>query len=103
MLTRSCRAQEKAQDTFDRVRQVYFALFGLRVPVRNEAFAAQVLAAVGGRKVRACIRAAWMRASSRPRTQDAPIVVMCQTGGTLETTAERKVRCLRLCAQTHEC
>jgi hypothetical protein len=85
------------------VRQVYFALFGLRVPVRNEAFAAQVLAAVGGRKVRACIRAAWMRASSRQRTQDAPIVVMCQTGGTLETTAERKVCCLCLRAQMHEC
>jgi hypothetical protein len=42
---------ESAADGFDRLRQVYFALFGLRVPVRNEAFAAQVLAAVG-RKAR---------------------------------------------------
>jgi hypothetical protein len=31
---------------------VYFALFGLRVPVRNEAFAAEVAAALGGRKAR---------------------------------------------------
>jgi rhodanese-related sulfurtransferase len=64
---------ETPQDAFDRLRQVYFALFGLRVPQRNEAFAEQVLRAVGGRK-------------------DAPIIVQCQTGGTLETTAERKIR-----------
>lgn len=59
-------------DSFDRLRQVYFALFGLRVPVRNEAFAAEVLRAVG--------------------RKDAPLILMCQTGGTLETAAERKVR-----------
>ena len=64
---------ETPQDAFDRLRQVYFSLFGLRVPVRNDDFVAQVQRAVGGRK-------------------DAPIIVMCQTGGTLETAAERKVR-----------
>jgi rhodanese-related sulfurtransferase len=64
---------EAPQDAFDRLRQVYFSLFGLRVPVRNDDFVAQVQRAVGGRK-------------------DAPIIVMCQTGGTLETAAERKVR-----------
>ena len=54
ILVRLLPQQETASDSFDRLRQVYFALFGLQVPVRNEGFAAQALAAVG-RKVRAVL------------------------------------------------
>ena len=50
--------QDTPSDSFDRLRQVYFALFGLKVPVRNEGFAAQALAAVG-RKVWSPVSVLW--------------------------------------------
>lgn len=65
------------RDTFDVVRRVYFSLFGLRVPVRNEDFVASVTAAAGGDKRR-------------------PLILLCQQGGTLESAAERKARNPRL-------
>ena len=59
---------------YDWYRVISFALaFALRPPVRNPAFLEQVGRLVGGRK-------------------DTPILVICSTGGTLETAAERKIR-----------
>ena len=64
------------EDGFDRLRQFYFGLFGLSVPVRNLDFAKQVAAAAGSRS--------------------ATVVLLCQNGGTLETKEERKARNPRL-------
>ena len=72
--------QSQAADAFDRLRAVYFALFGLRVPVRNERFAEEVLEL----------------AKSKGGGLRTTLIVLCQVGGTLETTEERRIRAPRL-------
>jgi rhodanese-related sulfurtransferase len=75
-------SMEAPKDNFDKLRSAYFALFGLRVPVRNEDFAAQVLKRVG--------------------RKDVPLILQCQTGGTLETATERKIRAPRMPAPVYK-
>lgn len=67
-------------DSFERLRAVYFALFGLSVPVRNDRFADEVLEAVKAR-------------GGGLRTT---LILICQVGGTLETKDERRLRDPRL-------
>ena len=73
---------EAPADSFDTLRAAYFSLFGMKVPMRNDKFAQGVAAAVGGRR-------------------DTALLVMCQSGGTLETTEERKKRDARLPAPVY--
>ena len=72
------RFMGKPESAFDYLRIFVFATaFALRPPVRNDTFAAEVTALVGGNK----------------RT---PVYVICSSGGTLETAAERKIRAPRI-------
>lgn len=64
-------------NTPERIRQISYFFLGLQVPTFNPTFIEDVTAACGGKK-------------------NTRIIVMCQTGGTLENTEERKKRNPRL-------
>ncbi len=64
--------QTAPQTPYEWARVVAFAAVGQRPPVRNESFVEEVTRLVGGRK-------------------NTPILVICASGGTLETAEERKV------------
>lgn len=68
---------EKPASAIDWLRTVSFAVIGFKPHVRNKSFVEQVSAAVGGNK-------------------RAPLFVICASGGTLETAAERKIRAPRI-------